>query len=69
MIDNAAQIALGVGMSRSKSDASSITYNNSSLIADNGAIKISTLNDATIKGVKLLAQDVVLNTTGSWRGD
>jgi filamentous hemagglutinin len=62
---NAASIALGAGMSRSKLDTNSTTYNNSSLTADSGTIKINTLNNATLKGTNLLAQDIILNTAGN----
>ena len=64
-IVNAASIALGVGMSRSKSDTSSTSYNNSTLNAQSGTIKINTLNDTGIKGANLLGQNIVLNTAGN----
>ena len=56
--------SIGAGMSKSKSDTSTTTHNNSSLVADSGTIKINTLNDATIKGANLLAQNITLNTQG-----
>jgi adhesin HecA-like repeat protein len=74
---NALQISLGLNMSRNKSDTSSVTYNNSSLTALNGDIKINSLGtqngdggsqtggDTTLKGANLLASNVTINTQGN----
>lgn len=51
---NALQISLGLNMSRSKSDTSSVTYNNASLTALNGDIKINSL------GTKMVMVEVKL---------
>ena len=48
---NALQISLGLTMSRSKSDTSSTTYNNSSLTALNGNIKINSLGTKNGDGI------------------
>ncbi len=67
MIDNAVnalQVSLGLAMSKSKSDTSSTTYNNSQLTANSGSIKINSLNNATFSGANLLAENIELNTVG-----
>jgi hypothetical protein len=70
-IANNMSLALGAGMSRSKSDTSSTTYNNSTLSAESGTIKINSIGttasgnqtggDTTLKGANLLGQDITLN--------
>jgi len=71
----ALQVALGLNMSRTNSDVSSTTYNNSTIIAENGSIKINSLGtkdaegnqvggDTTIMGANILAQNITLNTQG-----
>ena len=47
-IVTAAQIALGAGISKSQSDTNSTTYNNSSLTALNGNIKINSIGQSNI---------------------
>ncbi|MBU6140885.1 MAG: hemagglutinin repeat-containing protein, partial [Proteobacteria bacterium] len=67
MIDNAVnalQASLGLAMSKAKGDTSSTTYNNSILNANSGTIKINSLNNATIEGANLLAENIELNTVG-----
>ena len=51
-----------ISVRSSKSDASSATYDNTTLSAQNGALIINSGNDATIKGVNLLAENLTLNT-------
>ena len=66
MIDNAINsLALSLSTSRSKSDTNVTNYNNSTLTAQNGAIKITSLNDTTIKGVNILADDTTINTVNN----
>lgn len=71
----AAQASLNLAMSKAKGDASSTTYNNSSLTAENGTIKINSIGttssgsqtggDALISGANLLADNITLNTGGN----
>ena len=51
-----------IGTNSSKSDSSSTTYTNTTILAQNGTLKINSGNDANIKGADLLAEDVILNT-------
>ncbi len=73
----AAQISLGLAMSKSKSDTASTTYNNSQLTASNGSINITSNGttstpdgsqsggDTTIKGANILGQDVTITSNGN----
>ncbi len=71
----AAQISLGLAMSKSKSDTASTTYNNSQLTANNGNINITsngtassgsqTGGDTAIKGANILGQDVTITSNGN----
>ena len=79
-IINALQISLGLSMSKSKSDTNSTTYNNTTLTAENGNIKINSLatsfdanstdtnkNNAgtDISGANILANNITINTQGN----
>ncbi len=74
-IVNAASLALGAGISRSKSSATSTIYNNSTLTSTGGDIKINSIGttstgsqvagDTTISGANILALNTTINTGGN----
>jgi len=61
-IVNALQLSLAGAISKSKGDVSSTTYNNSTINAQNGDIKINSLNNTEIKGANILSQNTTINT-------
>jgi filamentous hemagglutinin len=54
-------VQLNIGFSNGESDYSKIFYTNSQVSAENGALSLTTGNDANISGANLLAKNILLN--------
>ena len=51
-----------LSLRESNSDEANKNYTNTLILAENGTIKINSLDDASIKGADLLAENIILNT-------